>query len=89
MHTFLARRDHYLVAISVRAVFFGALTYIEDTPNLMVKSICDHTGVRTPSFFGYLFRYSLPVLIPIFAIVPGSFSEDRNGACLPAERFAR
>jgi len=69
MHIFLAEHGHYLVAISVAAVFFGALTYIGNAPNLMVKAICDHVGVRTPSFFGYLLRYSLPVLIPIFAAV--------------------
>jgi Na+/H+ antiporter NhaD/arsenite permease-like protein len=69
MHTFVDAHGHYLIAISVASVFFGALTYIGNAPNLMVKALCDHAGVRTPSFFGYVFRYSLPVLIPIFAVV--------------------
>ena len=47
----------------------GALTFIGNAPNLMVKAICDHAGVRTPSFFGYLLRYSIPVLIPVLAVV--------------------
>ncbi len=35
----------------------------------MVKSIAEHAGVRCPSFFGYMAKYSIPVLIPIFALV--------------------
>jgi Na+/H+ antiporter NhaD/arsenite permease-like protein len=58
----------YLLAISLGAVFFGAMTYIGNGPNFMVKSIADQAGISTPSFFGYMARYSLPVLVPIFAI---------------------
>jgi Na+/H+ antiporter NhaD/arsenite permease-like protein len=46
-------------------VFFGAMTYIGNGPNFMVKSIAESTGVRVPSFVGYIFRYSLPILLPI------------------------
>ena len=47
----------------------GANTYIGNAPNFMVKSIAEESGVPTPSFFGYIFRYSLPILIPVFILV--------------------
>jgi Na+/H+ antiporter NhaD/arsenite permease-like protein len=59
----------YLQAISISAVFFGSMTYIGNGPNFMVKSIAEQAGVKTPSFFGYIVRYSFPVLLPVFAIV--------------------
>ncbi|HXV13138.1 MAG TPA: sodium:proton antiporter [Candidatus Krumholzibacteria bacterium] len=59
---------HYLHAISCGAVFMGANTYIGNAPNFMVKSIAEEAGVRMPSFFGYLFKYSIPFLIPLFLI---------------------
>jgi len=60
---------YYLEAISVGAVFWGAMTYIGNGPNFMVKSISDQSGVKCPSFFGYVFKYALPILVPIFIIV--------------------
>jgi Na+/H+ antiporter NhaD/arsenite permease-like protein len=59
----------YVQAISIGAVFFGANTYIGNGPNFMVKSIAEQSGVQCPSFFGYIFKYSLPILIPIFACI--------------------
>jgi len=59
----------YLTAISAGSVFMGANTYIGNAPNFMVKSIAEEAGVNMPSFFGYMFKYSLPILIPIFIIV--------------------
>jgi Na+/H+ antiporter NhaD/arsenite permease-like protein len=59
----------YLSAISVAAVFFGAMTYIGNGPNFMVKSISERSGIKMPSFFGFLVKYSIPVLLPIFTIV--------------------
>ena len=59
----------YLKAISIAAVFFGANTYIGNGPNFMVKSIAEQTGVKCPSFFGYIGKYSLPILIPVFALI--------------------
>jgi Na+/H+ antiporter NhaD/arsenite permease-like protein len=59
----------YLLAISSGAVFFGAVTYIGNAPNFMVKSIAEEAGVRMPSFFGYMLKYSLIVLIPLFFVV--------------------
>lgn len=59
----------YLMAISVAAVFFGAVTYIGNAPNFMVKNIAEQAGVDVPSFLGYVFKYSLPILLPIFLVV--------------------
>ncbi|HUK83293.1 MAG TPA: sodium:proton antiporter [Verrucomicrobiae bacterium] len=59
----------YLVAVSLGSVFFGANTYIGNGPNFMVKSIAESRGVRCPSFFGYVFKYTLPILIPLFVAV--------------------
>ncbi len=58
-----------LKAISIAAVFFGAMTYIGNGPNFMVKSIAEQIGIRMPSFFGYVIRYSLPILLPILVLV--------------------
>ena len=66
---FLAEHGRHMVAISTGAVFFGSLTYIGNGPNLMVKAITEHAKVHTPNFFYYVLRFSLPILIPIFAIV--------------------
>jgi Na+/H+ antiporter NhaD/arsenite permease-like protein len=59
----------YLQAISVAAVFFGAMSYIGNAPNFMVKAIAESNGVETPSFMGYIIRYSLPILLPIYFII--------------------
>ena len=58
----------YLRAISTGAVFFGAMTYIGNAPNFMVKSISEERGVEMPSFFGYMLKYSLPLLGITFLI---------------------
>lgn len=57
-----------VIAVSLGAVFFGAMTYIGNGPNFMVKSIADSTGVHTPTFFGYIFKFSLPFLLPILLL---------------------
>ncbi|MBW2544080.1 MAG: sodium:proton antiporter [Deltaproteobacteria bacterium] len=59
----------YLKAISVGAVFMGANTYIGNAPNFMVKSIAEESGVTMPSFFGYMIKYSIPILAPVFLII--------------------
>jgi Na+/H+ antiporter NhaD/arsenite permease-like protein len=56
-----------VIAVSLGSVFFGAMTYIGNGPNFMVKSIAESAGVKVPTFFGYVFKYSLPVLFPILA----------------------
>jgi Na+/H+ antiporter NhaD/arsenite permease-like protein len=65
----IGNHNIYIQAISIAAVFFGACTYIGNGPNFMVKSIAEQSGVECPSFFGYIVRYTLPVLIPIFTIL--------------------
>ena len=57
-----------LTGIAVGAVAMGANTYIGNAPNFMVKSIAEETGVKMPSFFGYML-YSGLVLLPLFAVV--------------------
>ncbi len=59
----------FLQAISVAAVFFGAMSYIGNAPNFMVKAIAESNGVETPSFMGYILRYSIPVLLPIYLVI--------------------
>ena len=57
-----------LFAISMGAVFMGALTYIGNAPNFMVKSIAEENNVSMPSFFGYIL-WSFIILIPVFIII--------------------
>jgi Na+/H+ antiporter NhaD/arsenite permease-like protein len=59
----------YLAAISAGAVFMGANSYIGNAPNFMVKSIAEEAGVRMPSFFGYMFKYSIPILVVLFIVI--------------------
>ena len=69
MHTFIQTHGHYLEAVSLGAVFFGAMTYIGNGPNLMVKSIAQSAGVRTPNFARYFYAFSAPLLLPLFGLV--------------------
>jgi Na+/H+ antiporter NhaD/arsenite permease-like protein len=69
VHDIIAQKEVYLVAISCGAVFMGAMTYIGNAPNFMVKSIAEESGVEMPSFFGYLFRWSALFLLPLFVVV--------------------
>jgi Na+/H+ antiporter NhaD/arsenite permease-like protein len=70
----LAQDGHpFLQAIATGAVFMGANTYIGNAPNFMVKSIAEEAGVEMPSFFGYVLRYSLPCLVPVFLIATWVF----------------
>ncbi len=55
-----------LEAISLGAVFFGAMTYIGNGPNFMVKAIAEENNITMPSFFGYIFRFSIIVLLPVY-----------------------
>ncbi len=60
--------ENLLVAISLGAVFMGAMTYIGNGPNFMVKSIAEQAGVKMPSFFGFMI-YSVGILVPLFIVV--------------------
>jgi Na+/H+ antiporter NhaD/arsenite permease-like protein len=57
-----------LAAISLGAVFMGALTYIGNAPNFMVYAIASERGVAMPSFFGFIV-WSVSFLLPVFAIL--------------------
>lgn len=57
-----------LSAISAGAVFMGAVTYIGNAPNFMVRSIAEDQGVPMPSFFGYM-AWSVGILFPCFALL--------------------
>ena len=59
---------HLLAAISLGAVFMGAMTYIGNGPNFMVKAIAEESGVKMPSFFGYMV-YSCFILLPILILM--------------------
>jgi Na+/H+ antiporter NhaD/arsenite permease-like protein len=61
--------DIYLVVISIAAVFFGALTYIGNAPNFMVKNIAAQADVDVPDFLEYIYKYSLPILLPFFILL--------------------
>ena len=58
-----------LKAIALGSVFFGAMTYIGNGPNFMVKAIAEQEGVKMPGFFGYMFKFSLIVLLPIYILM--------------------
>jgi Na+/H+ antiporter NhaD/arsenite permease-like protein len=58
-----------LVAISLGATFFGALTYIGNAPNLLVKAIAEHARAPTPGFIDYIWKFALPILVPVFALL--------------------
>ncbi|MGC9260560.1 MAG: sodium:proton antiporter [Phycisphaerae bacterium] len=58
-----------VLAISLGSVFFGALTWIGNGPNLMIRAIAQQEGVVSPGFLRYLFRYALPCLGPVLVVV--------------------
>ncbi len=63
--------EPYLVAISLGAVFCGAITYIGNGPNFMVKAVADSVGVKMPSFGGYVVQaltYLVPTLVAMVCI---------------------
>lgn len=69
MRLFLVDHWKFVQAVSVGAVFFGACTYIGNGPNFLVKAIAEQSGVPMPSFFGYVLRFTVPILLPVFAAV--------------------
>ena len=66
--------ERLLIAISLGAVFMGAMTYIGNGPNFMVKAIAEASGIRMPSFFGYM-KYSFAILLPLLIITTLLFLE--------------
>ncbi|MBN2474720.1 MAG: sodium:proton antiporter [Pirellulales bacterium] len=64
--------ESLLVAVSLGAVFMGAMTYIGNGPNFMVKAIAEKSGIRMPSFFGYML-YSCAILLPLLVLTSWIF----------------
>ncbi len=69
IHELLGQQHLQVLAISVGAVFFGAATYIGNGPNFMVKAIAEQQKVSTPTFFGFIFKFALPFLLPVLVVV--------------------
>ncbi|HOW59586.1 MAG TPA: sodium:proton antiporter [Candidatus Omnitrophota bacterium] len=65
---YLKMPESLLAAISVGAVFFGAMTYIGNAPNFMVRTIAIHRGWKMPSFFGYML-WSCAILLPLLVLI--------------------
>ena len=61
--------ESLLSAIALGSVFFGAMTYIGNGPNFMVTAVAENDGVRMPSFFGYIFKFSLIILLPTYILM--------------------
>ena len=72
----LDQKAAHVLAISIGAVFFGAATYIGNGPNFMVKAIAGQRGVPMPSFLGFIFKFSLPFLLPVLAAIWLLFFRD-------------
>jgi Na+/H+ antiporter NhaD/arsenite permease-like protein len=66
---YLSRSGGELVAISLGAAFFGALSYIGNAPNLLVKTMAEHSGARTPTFLDYIWKFALPVMVPVLGLI--------------------
>ena len=79
-----------LAAISMGAVYMGALTYIGNAPNFMVAAIANERGVKMPSFFGYML-WSFAVLLPVLGLLTffPSARLDLRLAALRSGRFCR
>lgn len=58
-----------LKAISISAVFFGAMTYIGNGPNMLVKSVSENFKIKMPNFFDYILKYSIIILLPVLVII--------------------
>jgi Na+/H+ antiporter NhaD/arsenite permease-like protein len=69
LHQFLNEGTREVAAISMGAVFFGAATYIGNSPNFMVKAIAEQQKMHTPSFIGFVFKFALPVVLPVVFLV--------------------
>jgi len=66
---FLSNGTAEMVAVSMGAVLFGAVTYIGNSPNFMIKAIAQQHKMHTPSFVGFVVRFSLPILLPVLFLV--------------------
>ena len=69
MHKFLSSGQAEMAAISMGAVLFGAVTYIGNSPNFMIKAIAEQQKMHTPSFVGFVVKFSIPILLPVLLLV--------------------
>jgi Na+/H+ antiporter NhaD/arsenite permease-like protein len=69
VHQFLGSGKAEMVAISMGAVLFGAATYIGNSPNFIIKAIAEQHGMHTPSFVGFVIKFSLPIFLPVLLLV--------------------
>ena len=69
VHKFLSNGQAELAAISMGAVLFGAVTYIGNSPNFMIKAIAEQQKMHTPSFVGFVVKFSIPILSPVLFLV--------------------
>jgi Na+/H+ antiporter NhaD/arsenite permease-like protein len=58
-----------LRALCLGAVYFGAMTYIGNGPNFMVKAVAEENNIKMPDFFRYMYKFSIIILLPVFIIV--------------------
>ncbi|HTV63298.1 MAG TPA: sodium:proton antiporter [Verrucomicrobiae bacterium] len=65
----LARNGSDVLAVSLGAVFFGAATYIGNNPNFMIKAIAERQKVSAPGFLEFIWKFTLPLLLPVLAVV--------------------
>jgi Na+/H+ antiporter NhaD/arsenite permease-like protein len=66
---FASGNEGRVAAISVAATFFGGLTYIGNTPNLLIRAIAESRHVPTPGFLAYVVKFALPILIPVLTLI--------------------
>ena len=63
--TLMTSQASILMAISLGSVFMGAITYIGNAPNLMVRTLAKQSGIPMPGFIGYMV-WSCVILLPLF-----------------------
>ena len=69
LQKFVSSSRAELAAISMGAVLFGAMTYIGNSPNFMIKSITEQHKMPTPGFIAFIAKFSLPILLPVLLLV--------------------
>jgi Na+/H+ antiporter NhaD/arsenite permease-like protein len=69
VRAFFSGNGQELIAVSLGATFFGALTYIGNAPNLLVKTIAERARVPTPTFIEYIWKFAIPILLPALGLV--------------------
>jgi len=69
VHQFLGSGKAEMEVISMGAVLFGAATYIGNSPNFMIKAIAEQHKMQTPSFVGFVTKFSIPILLPVLFLV--------------------